>query len=234
MDEQHTTRVTVIDDEDISRRGLAELLAEHPQLELVAVLRHHEALELTDWDGVDVAVVDAADERHSTDHFPGVAVVEHLRACRTSGLTIIVLTGHFFDDALRRRMHEARADFFYHRSDFASADQLYEAVLHPERARRKGVPDPEDAEALYRHGVNPSTRVNAGVAFAQQEALFAPPPGSGRRSRLWERRRESFNAVANLQPINADGTAPDRRQNHPSLPQIARFLEWATRVKRWK
>jgi hypothetical protein len=40
-----------------------------------------------------------------------------------------------------------------------------------------------------------------------------------------------FNRVARLNPVNADGTIPDRDQDEPSLPQIERFLEWASKSK---
>jgi carotenoid cleavage dioxygenase-like enzyme len=50
------------------------------------------------------------------------------------------------DDAVRRRMREARADFFYHRSEMAEAGALRAAVLRPDRARR-AVPAPRDPEA---------------------------------------------------------------------------------------
>jgi hypothetical protein len=43
--------------------------------------------------------------------------------------------------------------------------------------------------------------------------------------------RTSFNDVAHLNPINADGTPPARIQHDPSLTQVERFLNWATRVK---
>ena len=51
------------------------------------------------------------------------------------------------------------------------------------------------------------------------------------RSRSWARMRYSFNDVARLNPVNADGRPPERRQEAPSLTQIERFVRWATRVK---
>jgi len=135
-------RVVVVDDDDISRRGLTELLADRPELEVAGSLVHDEALEWdTEWDTIDIAIVDAADSRRDDDHFPGVGVVDHIRRRRSRDQTmVIVLTGHFFDDAVRRRMREAQADFFYHRSELQESADLYEAILHPEQAR-SGVPD---------------------------------------------------------------------------------------------
>jgi CheY-like chemotaxis protein len=223
-------RVVIVDDDEVSRRGLAGLLADHPNIEIVGALTHESATAWsTEWDQVDVAIVDAADERRGDDHFPGVAVVQALRRCRQPEETVvIVVTGHFFDDALRRRMREAAADFFYHRSELQSAEALYAAVLNPEKAR-VGVPDPEDPEVMFRHGVVDATRVNEAVAFLRREG--PGPAEAGPRSRRWLAYRRSFNDAARLNPVNADGTVPDREQHDPSLPQIQRFWEWATRSK---
>lgn len=99
-------RVVIVDDDDISRRGLAELLGDRPEIDVVAALTHDQARAWqAEWDGVDVLVVDAADDRCQLDHFLRVAVVESVRRRRRSDQTaVIVVTGHFFNDAVRRRM----------------------------------------------------------------------------------------------------------------------------------
>ena len=199
---------------------------------MVALLTHDTALE---WDGswpdVDVVIVDAADERRTDDHFAGVAVVEHVRRMAgTPTPMIIVVTGHFFDDAVRRRMREANADFFYHRSEVQDTTSLYAAVLQPNTARM-GVPDVRDPEALFRHGIVASSRVNDGVKSARDLGL-TDALGSGSRSRSRSRLRQAFNRSARLNPVNRDGTVPERKQDAPSFPQIERFFDWATRSKR--
>ena len=226
-------RVVVVDDDDISRRGLTEILADQAGIEIAAALDHREATAWsTQWADIDVAVVDAADERRRGDQFPGVAVVEAIRRYRSPGeTTVVVITGHFFDDAVRRRMREAQADYFYHRSEVADAEALIAAVLHPEQTRRR-VPAETDREVLHRLGVNSATRVNQAVSYASE---FGGATGlsSGRTSRrAADRLRAAFNATARLQPVNQDGTPPERAQDHPSLPQIQRFLDWATKAKR--
>ena len=133
-------RVIVVDDDEVSRRGLGEILADHPAIEVGGVLSHHAALT---WDGnwhdVDVVIVDAGDERRLDDHCPGVEVVEHVRrAAGTHFPVIIAITGQFFDDAVRSRMREADADFLYHRSEVQDSASLYAAVLHPDAARVGG------------------------------------------------------------------------------------------------
>jgi CheY-like chemotaxis protein len=226
-------RVVVVDDDDISRRGLTELLADRPELEVAGSMVHDEALEWdSEWDTVDIALVDAADSRRDDDHFPGVGVVDHIRRRRSREQTmVIVLTGHFFDDAVRRRMREAQADFFYHRSELQESADLYQAILHPEQAR-SGVPDEMDPESQFRLGVVRSTRINEAVRYSRSTGLGGKLIGrEGDRSRSWSRLRTSFNDVAHLNPVNADGTPPDRHQRDPSLTQIERFLNWATRTK---
>ncbi|WP_219465787.1 hypothetical protein [Nonomuraea rhizosphaerae] len=224
----HGKRVVVVDDDDISRTGIVALLSGTPGVEVVAGLGHEAALTRP-WDDVDVVLVDAADERRPDDHFPGVAVVESVRRTRSRRqTTVIVLTGHFLDGAVRRRMREARADYFYHRSQLGDAGRLRAAVLRPEG----GVPGPADPEEEIRHGVSAASHVNAAVAHALAEDLPRRLRERARpRSRAWGRVRERFNRRAGLAVMTSDGRAPDREQSLPSLPQIARFLAWATRVK---
>ncbi|GAA5067869.1 DNA-binding NarL/FixJ family response regulator [Thermocatellispora tengchongensis] len=225
------TRVVIVDDDEISLRGIAAILGEpgDGSSEVVAAMDHRAALAWPgEWAGVDVALVDAADERRADDHFPGVEVVERIRAA--GGRTrVVVLTGHFFDGAVRRRMREAGADFFYHRSELAEAATLRAAVLgHGGRP----VPGPEDAEEEILHGVSRDSRVNAAVRHALAEDLPARiAERRDPRSRSWGRLRREFNRHARLTAMTADGRTPDRPQREPSLPQIARFLAWATRVK---
>jgi DNA-binding NarL/FixJ family response regulator len=225
-------RVVVVDDDDIIRRGLAEILADDPEIEVVGALDHAQGAAWgLEWDRVDVAVVDAADERRRGDQFPGVAVVEAVRRYRSSTETVvIVITGHFFDDAIRRRMREAKADYFYHRSEVSDASALISAVLGSD-PRKHRVPAEADVEALHRLGVTSATRVNPAVEYAgaHSGSTGLVPARSSRRA--VGRLRSTFNTAARLTPVNQDGTVPERPQDHPSLPQIQRFLDWATKAK---
>jgi DNA-binding NarL/FixJ family response regulator len=221
-------RVAIIDDDDIQLRGMSEYLADRPEIEVVGMLNHHEAM-LWDaqWDDVDIALVDAADPTQVADQFPGVEVADRIRRRRSSQQTkVIVVTGHFFDDAVRRRMREAGADYFYHRPELHKKDALYEAVLNPEAARA-GVPADRDPDSAIRLGVGRSSRVNEAVRLTRSEGQ----PAHARRSRAWNTYRRTFNQVAVLQPMNSDGTPPDREQAEPSVTQIERFVKWATRIK---
>ena len=226
------TRVVVVDDDDINRRGMASLLGEDAGIAVAGSVTHAGALGRPDlWEGVDVVLVDAADERNPADHFPGVAVVLEIRRHRTRAQTlIVVVTGHFFDDAVRRRMREAQADFYYHRSEVGDERSLRDAVLRPEAHRR--VPDPVDPVDLFNQGITDDTRVNRAVTYAAEHDLEGTMVERDRPRRSWERLRREFNREARLSPATVDGRLPDRHQDLPSRPQIVRFLLWATRVKR--
>jgi DNA-binding NarL/FixJ family response regulator len=227
-------RVVIVDNEAIGRLGMSAVLSSDPRLDVVGVYDHEESMlpERSWWD-VDVAVVDAADDQLPGDQFPGVTVVQTIRAQSPPGrVSIVVITGHFFDDALRRRMREAKADYFYHRSALAEPERLIAAVLAPPVAQNL-VPPEADVEMLDRLGIKHATAVNAAVAWACRHSHLGGiiPPGSGRRQA--DGLRRNFNRVAQLEPRNHDGTPPNRHQDAPSHPQIQRFLDWATKVKHY-
>ncbi|MHB8289503.1 MAG: hypothetical protein ACYDEY_09750 [Acidimicrobiales bacterium] len=223
--------VVVVDDDDMTCRGMAEYLADDPGIQVIGRLSHEEALSWTsEWDPVDVAVVDAADESSALDQFPGVAVVEQIRKRRSPRETlIIVTTGHFFDDAVRERMREARADYLFHRAEFHDASVLVNAVLSLDADH--GIPVPALSETMFQLGVTHQTRINDALRFAADEGLLAGSTGPARSRRQWITLRSEFNRIANLTPANSDGCPPSTFTDTPSMPQIARFLDWATKAK---
>ncbi len=222
---EEAIRVVVVDADEVNRRGLICLLAEHPRVRVVASLTPEEALTHPGpWPEAEVTLIGADDERARDDRFPGVSVVERVRRSARRPTRIVVTTGHASDHALRRRLAEANADLLYDRAALGEAAALYRAVLSPSSGRRLPPPDPE---VLLRHGVTPASRVNRAVAFAiERELPFTLQEPRSRRA--WLRLRREFNAEARLSPMNADGCPPDREQRLPSLPQIVRFLAWAT------
>jgi hypothetical protein len=146
--------------------------------------------------------------------------------------TVIVVSEHYHDDALRRRMHEAHPDYFHDRTHLYDGADLCALVLHPAQVS-SAVPPCADMEALFRHGVTAYTRVNRAVVFARErEVMELLAARLEPRSRAWLRLRKEFNREARLTPVTTDGRTPDRTQDYPSLPQISRFLTWATRVNR--
>ena len=210
-----------------------------PDLELVAAFSHDQALSwAADWAGVDVVVVDAADEGNRGDQFPGVAVVRSVRAAcagRPQPL-VVVVTGHYLHDGLRHRMKEAGADFYFLRSDLRSPDALVDVVLHPDRHRR-GVPAVEDPEALQFLGVEAGSDVESFVGWVDEQGLGPSLDGdSGARddprSRRWARVRQQAADAGRIAPRNL--TTGDAPQGHatPSIRQLSRLWHWAARIRR--
>ena len=226
-----STEIVVVDDDEITRLGTTIILDSHADIHVVASLNHVEAAEsMGTWKGVDIAVIDASDQRRSDDQFPGVGIVQAIRVHRSPEQTrIVVLTGVMFDDAVRRRMREAGADYYFHRSALPDAASLWGAVLEPTAADL--VPPPADPEALHRLGVTDRTQVNAAVRAGADEGFLNSDPVLAQRGRDRNRRRERFNQAVRLTPVTAQGLTPDRHQDSPSLPQIERFVRWATRVR---
>ncbi len=223
-----TVRVAIIDDDDITRAGTLAILGAHPEVRVLSCTDHRAATG--PWADIDLAIVDASDHRRAEDHFPGVAVVKAIRATGNATCTIIVLTGVISDDVVRRRMREAGADFYYHRSELIGGDQLIEIVLG--RCPRAVIPEPADPETLFRLGVTERTRVNDAIAAAHEHGLISGQPGLEKRGQVRTRRRAQFNQRARLSTVTTAGRPPDRSQDTPSLPQIDRFLRWATRIGR--
>lgn len=224
-------RIVVVDDDDMSRAGTAALLAAADDLDVVA-LTPDEAVARPRWDDVAVALVDATDRRREDDHFVGVTVVEAIRATGTSGRTVVVVvTAYSWLDALRVRMREARADLFFDRMDVQDRERLLEVVRHPERFRSRDVPAPADPEGVFRLGVVRATQVNEGLRSAGEmgwdDATVSRP---GRRSRGEDAQKRQFARRSRLSARTRDGREPDREQDDPSWPQIARFLRWARQV----
>ena len=235
-----STRVVVIDNNRIARRGCVDFLADDPTIMIVDNLDHDQALARQDWGGVDVVIVDAADERRRDDHYPGVAVVEAIRRSRSPDETrIIVLTARYFDSGLRRRMREAQADRFYNRFELeCEPRRLLEATLGTDLEDNGdlGV-TPDEMASLASLGITPRSRVNDALAFSKaahlDEILADHVKGLPRRAMIALRRR--FNEVAQLEPINvATGERPRRdipdSHHLPSRKQIEQFLAVTQKV----
>lgn len=234
-------RVVLIDDNELTLRGFAEVLSGCPEIELVAATEHTAVLvDPRSWSDVDVVVLDAADEDRCGDQFPGVQVVRHLRRQAGDRLTVVVITGHFFDDGLRHRMANAGADFFFLRSEVRSSAKLVDIVLHPESYRR-GVPPVADPERLRLLGITPRSAVETMVGYVEEADLGAAlSPGApdvdvtarlSRRSVI--RHRQAIGRAGKIQPMNATTGAPpnDESRRSPSLPQVSQLWRWAARVK---
>jgi DNA-binding NarL/FixJ family response regulator len=163
MAEALPVRVVIIDDDEWIRRGRADALRDLPGIDVTTILDHHDALAFgAGWDSVDVALVDARDDNQAWDKFPGVSVVEAIRARRDpEQTTVIVISGHMLNDVLRLRMHEAGADFFYSHDEVRNVEQLATVIEHPSSGRRAS---PPSSSGLSSAGLTPKSTPNAALA----------------------------------------------------------------------
>lgn len=224
----------MVDNDEIMRAGTRSILAGTHGIDLVAVLSHDEALDWSgSWEAVDVAIVDASDQRRDADQFPGVSVV---RAIRSSGAPtlVVVLTGQYLHPGLRRRMWEAGADFFFARDEGMTADELVSVVLRPHEHRRVQLTEGNLPPDL---GVTSETSVNSlvdllgapEVRAALQPEMRKKADPHGERSRWWNRVRRLASGPAGLRPVKASGEpAPDLES--PSVTQLRRFWAAMTRA----
>ena len=209
-----------------------------PEVELVAGLDHQAALDWEgDWGGIDVVVVDAADEGRPGDQFPGVAVVRGIRgSAGPRQPVIVVVTGHYLHDGLRHRMAAAQADFFFLRSDLRTPGALVDVVLHPDDHRR-GVPQPAEPDRRRLLGIERDTDVESFVEWVDAEGVGPSlPAGPGARdqprSRRWARIRRQAADAGRVRPVNLTTGDVPRAQDTPSIRQLGRLWEWAARVRR--
>jgi DNA-binding NarL/FixJ family response regulator len=232
MNETARQRIVIVDDDVWVRRGRTASLSEVPGFDVVASLSHPDAVEYPSWDGVDVAIVDAWDEREEFDRFPGVRVVEVIREHRDRSQTlVIIISGHVVDDVLRLRMAEAGADFFYSHSDVRDLRSLVDVIREPDIARRVTPGDPGRLAVL---GLTPDSRPNATlreITESQMEQAFTP--GAPQKSLPLSRRgiinaRKRLAALARLSPDRQPGHT--RSLNAPEWRAIVRFVNRARGV----
>jgi DNA-binding response OmpR family regulator len=220
-------RVRVVDDRDVLLAGIRAVLDTSPNIEVIDAVDHDTALAPNiRWDGIDVAIVDAADDRKVDDQFPGVAVVERIRASSVDPQpNVIVVTGHAVHDGLRVRMREAGADWLLHRTDIGA--DLVTAVLTPRRDYG-GVPDPADRATLQQLGWHDGARINDAVRWAIAQNQIDGLRSGTRRG--LQAVRAQFTKLTRVEPRNNDGSSPDRRQNTVAARQANRLLRWATKI----
>lgn len=230
--------VVLVDDNRLTLDGYAETLRNHPHIDLMAAIGHDDALAPERlWSNIDVVVLDAADEDKRGDQYPGVRVVRHIRANEGEiRPTIIVVTGHFFDDGLRHRMAEADADFFFLRPEIRTSEKLIDIVLNPHHYLR-GVPPISNKRDKQGLGVTERSQLEEFVQYVEQHELetsldpHAPlRPPDGRRSMM--RHRHNLTRAAHIAPVNlSTGNTPAGHQEDPSVRQLRRLWLWAARIK---
>lgn len=226
----------LIDDNELTLDAFAAPLRRCAGVDLVAAVGHTDALAIESWSDIDVVVLDAADEKRVGDQFPGVGVVRHIRARQGLARPVIaIVTGHFQNDGLRRRMAEVDADFFFHRANLRSVDILTDFVLDPDVYRRAIPPVSGDARDVA-PGLTHRSRVDELVSYVEryelEGELMETRTGHGATSRrAWLRHRRALSEIARIDAVNlTTGTSPRSEQRYPSIHQVRRLWLWAARV----
>ncbi len=224
---KRTCRVVIVDDDAWMRRGRAAWLAEAPEVEVLATLTHEEALAYDHWESCDVALVDAWDEQERFDRFPGVGVVEHIRARRRpEETTVVVLSGHVFDDVLRLRMAEAGADYFCGTNEICDLDDLVELISRPSERHRSA---PGDPGRLAELGLTESSRPNAALRDITERGLEGVFEAEGRPGEPGLSRRKTITLRRRLAALAGLAPPPPRRpsQTVPEWRAVVRVVNRA-------
>jgi len=227
-------QVAIVDDDLWVRHGRAGALSKLPGYKVVELSPREAMAYGSSWAKIDVALVDAHDATEPFDRFPGVRVVEAIRAHEAQSPTlIIVISGHFSNAFLRLRMAEAGADYFYRHQDVKNLDLLLGAINSPNPARRVQPPDPA---VLAKLGLGPSSRPNAALHFLESEGLV--DAFDGRRSQktlalsrrsIMKVRREMAR-LAGLSPATPIGAS--RQLDAPEWRAVVDFVNRARGVER--
>ncbi len=227
-------RVAIVDDDLWVRRGRASALGELPGFDVIDFTPQGAVAFGARWAEIDVAVVDAFDDSEPFDRFPGVGVVETIRANGSAeGTVVLVVSGHIDNVFLRLRMAEAGADYFYRHEDVRDLLALRTAVCNPDPARAVRVPDPAELAAV---GLGPGSRPNAALHFLEDEGLV--DAFEARRSqksldlsrRAIIRIRRQMGRLAELSPAAPDG--PTRHLDAPEWRAVVDFVNRARGVER--
>ncbi len=160
--------VAIVDDNLWVRHGRAAALGEHGGFDVVE-LEHRRATELgAGWAAVDVALVDAHDDSEPFDRFPGVGVVEAIRAAGRPTTAVVVVSRLVDNPYLRLRLAEAGADYCYHHDEVSDPEALVAVATAPSPDHRVVWPDRAALAAL---GLGAAARPNATLHYLAAEGL---------------------------------------------------------------
>lgn len=225
-------RVAVVDDLRINREGTRAVLQTMANVVVEEPFDFPQALERTDWDALDVVLVDVADRTRADTETPGIEVVAHIRSCaRGAAPTVVAVTGDpaaFEEDVVRRRLLEAGAAHFVYREEL---DRKLEDVVSGQSTLAP-LTAPSEIPEL---GITRRTRVNELVGFLLSEGADLVSGKKWRRQderRLNVARAKGEAHAGELHPVNAEGgLARHGEQLSPGLRQYRRILERATRPR---
>jgi len=220
-------RVVVIDDDHWKRTAMAQELDADPRIGVVHVIDQDEAVQwpLERWEGIDVAIVDVFDENApgeiGTDVFSGISALDRLRDLPVRTFAI---TPHCQHPLIQLRIHQAKADWLYHRWEVNDPDRLVSALLEPQLDH---VPQRPDDAVLRRYGSH-RAHTNRAVGLYQRSALSGLlRPGIGIKSLHLPRRKVDRFRVE-VARTGFDGTeelsTATRVHRAPRWPDVRDFL----------
>lgn len=223
-------RVVLVDDDTWIRQGQASALARHAEIEVVADIGFAEALSWSgEWDGVDVAVVDAFERKAGFDHFLGAEVVEAIRCRRSADQTVVVVvSGRSSDGHLRLRMAEVGADFFYDYEEIDVHEALISVILHPQDHRRATA---GDGWWLASHGLSRASRPQRFLRWLRDQGLEdafcpgLPQAATGLSRRRIISLRAAAARIGGLGPTPGRlGGGPQPRGSDPTWEEVVDFV----------
>ncbi|MEQ1785443.1 MAG: hypothetical protein ABL966_00195 [Acidimicrobiales bacterium] len=224
-------RVVLVEDDEWSRRGLRDGLADLDSFDPIFALSHAEATASgPEWHRAELTLVGAEGGSDRFDRFTGVRVVQEIRAhCTRRENVVVVLAGGAPNPLLHLRAAEAGADHVIRREDVPDLAHLEAALLRPGDGIRF---DPEVRAYLKHFGLSPSSRLNAGLAYVEAAGLAGTMGQLGPRDAqsITRRRaistREAFTRIVGVQAVDSGSGAITQRLL-PSWKQVTTVIAMA-------
>jgi len=209
------TRAVLVDDDHWVRHGRAAAFEDDERLEVVATASTIDArCWRTEWQGVDVVVIDPMTGPDAFDRFRGVSVVQRLReeGRASSRPRVVAITAAACNRYLRMRLAAAGADHVYHRQEAADPATFAGAVTSPDEAHRLGAPGELERPPGLRVEAQPNELL---AAIEREEVTHAFLPGLAQHDTGLSRR-----TTIRLRRLAAElggvETAPHRRSGGPN------------------
>lgn len=217
----------MVDDCHWKRTAMAQELDADPRIGVVHVVDQDEAVHwpLERWEGVDVAIVDVFDEyapaEVGTDVFSGISALDRLRDLPVRTFAI---TPHCQHPLIQLRIHQAKADWLYHRWEVNDPERLVAALLDPQEDH---VPQRPTDAVLRGYGAR-RAYANRAVRLYKSSALSGLlRPGIGIKSLYLPRRTVDAFRV-DVAGTGFDGTeelsTATRTHRAPRWPDVRDFL----------
>lgn len=188
---------------------MAKELTADSRFDVIAAIDQDEAVNwhLDRWAGLDLVIVDIFDElapgEVGTDVYSGIAALDRLRHVDVKTLAI---APHCQHPLIQLRIHQAGANWLYHRWEVNDPQSLVAAILDPSDDH---VPQRPDDALLMAHGAH-RARANEAVSVYGRSRLFGRlRPGIGIKSLGFDpRSRIPGNFRRSIARTGFEGTKP--------------------------